>query len=706
MVMVTRRIDWLQPRFLNWLLLFLIILHFFVSGWSYLLANNNSNAGDQGVILQFGLDLREHGVLSDGLRPPLYPAIIAPFAQRAWSYFTWAKIISLLFGAAVLVLLFVFGRNLGQPTGTVLAALLLSINSEYLYHSASALVEALFVFNVLAAWYYMDQGLTKLQEYRSWLLAGIFSALAYLTKTNGSILLVFGAIVAVIFYRRRLTEIILPLGISGLAFILVASPFFIYNYRTFGNPFYNYVSHAFWMDNWRQSWVVDESLLPTFSTYMATHTPQDVWTRFLEGAQELWLPFWQTLIPLPVKFLEKIIFSPWNWLGLLAVVSLPVIGYRTHLTEYLHKWGRGLLLIVLLTIFFFLSFAWYTRTTIGTRFFLPLLPILYFFLGSSFWFLFTRLAQFVEQQTNKNTIPRLRISSLLESGFLLLLAGWLLWTTWPQLNHLRNPFLVDIENNADTEQVLAWLTIGEPQGATVVWGPGHSLPTWKYSDRLDIRILPANLESFAEMSDYFSQINADYIILDELMVRRYKERFKGFVDYRSGRLELLQPIPNWSLAYAYKSYPCDWCVFIPQQQLQVKSPPAAELNEQIQLLGYRLINSTLSPGQTLLVWFYWQSLGPVDKDYTIFAHLVGPNGLQGQVDRPPLNNLWPTSRWFPQQPLADRFDISLSKDAPPGNYQIYVGMYDPASGQRLSMRQQGQAVTDNAFVINGISVSQ
>ena len=35
------------------------------------------------------------GTLSDGTRPPLYPAILALFAEREWAYFTTAKWVTL-----------------------------------------------------------------------------------------------------------------------------------------------------------------------------------------------------------------------------------------------------------------------------------------------------------------------------------------------------------------------------------------------------------------------------------------------------------------------------------------------------------------------------------------------------------------------------------------------------------------------------------
>ncbi len=557
-------------------------------------------------------------------------------------------------------------------------------------------------------WYYVGRALTVGPPHwggrkGGWVLPGVFVALAYLTKGTGNLLLLVGGGTALIFYWRQPGKLLRGLLLFGATFILVTSPLLIYNLLVFGSPTYNFATtHAMWLDKWRQSWVEDPSSLPTMSVYFATHTPQEALTRFLEGLQELWLPFWQTIIPFSAGWLENIVFSIWGWLIILVVGTILILRYKGSLSRYWQQSGKLVLFSALLIVLLYLLFAWYTKIVIGTRFFLPILPILYFFLGTWFWLLFQRLLLVITRLAKRNADY---LDLLLKNGFFAGLAVWLLWTTGPQLRSLQNPFQTDIENNVDTEHVLAWLVAGEPQGATVVWGPGHSLPTWKYSDRLAVHILPETLESQAEIMDYLSHIEADYVILDELMVRRYKERFRDYIDYRSGRLELLQPIPGWYPAYMYKDYPCDWCVFRIAPQADFEPVFEVELNQAIKFLGYQVVDPEVSPGETVSIWLYWQSLSPLKQNYTIFAHLIGPGGLQGQLDRQPLNMLWPTSRWFPRGIVADRFDIPLAENAPPGPYQIYLGMYDLETGQRLPLLKHGQPMPDNASTIGGISVS-
>lgn len=70
--------------------------------------------------------------------------------------------------------------------------------------------------------------------------------------------------------------------------------------------------------------------------------------------------------------------------------------------------------------------------------------------------------------------------------------------------------------------------------------------------------------------------------------------------------------------------------------------------------------------------------------YTVFTHLLNPSGMvRGQLDQPPLGGEAPTTTWLPGEVLVDRYVIPIAPDAPPGTYQVEIGMYNPATLERL-----------------------
>jgi hypothetical protein len=122
----------------------------------------------------------------------------------------------------------------------------------------------------------------------------------------------------------------------------------------------------------------------------------------------------------------------------------------------------------------------------------------------------------------------------------------------------------------------------------------------------------------------------------------------------------------------------------PQPQVEV----GTNFNSQTILVGLDASTNQVSAGDTLNVRLYWQVESEFDQDYTAFIHLIGPDGLlHGQVDQTPGAGAYPTTGWLPGEFITDDYAIPIPQDAPAGAYQIEIGMYDPNTGQRLSVCQ-------------------
>jgi hypothetical protein len=141
--------------------------------------------------------------------------------------------------------------------------------------------------------------------------------------------------------------------------------------------------------------------------------------------------------------------------------------------------------------------------------------------------------------------------------------------------------------------------------------------------------------------------------------------------------------------------------------------PPVKLGDAVQLLraGWRVDDgawlpalSSVAPGATVTVQLHWQAQEWIATDYTVFVHLVGPDGaLVTQADKQPLDGALPTSTWSPGQRVVDTFALTLPLDAPPGEYAVVTGFYDLATGARLPITQ-GDAALGDAFQIGTFTV--
>jgi hypothetical protein len=118
-----------------------------------------------------------------------------------------------------------------------------------------------------------------------------------------------------------------------------------------------------------------------------------------------------------------------------------------------------------------------------------------------------------------------------------------------------------------------------------------------------------------------------------------------------------------------------------------KRPPAPHemyrLGKAIRLVGYEAeVVSGATPEVALTL--YWQAEEPLATDYTVFAQVFdGQDKMVGQLDGPACGGSCPSSRWMPGGVIEDRRRIPLREGTHPEGLRVEVGLYDPASGERL-----------------------
>jgi hypothetical protein len=134
---------------------------------------------------------------------------------------------------------------------------------------------------------------------------------------------------------------------------------------------------------------------------------------------------------------------------------------------------------------------------------------------------------------------------------------------------------------------------------------------------------------------------------------------------------------------------------------------AVNFDDQMLLLDYDVAQTELHPGDVMDVTIHWQGLADMSEDYTIFVHLLGPDGLShGQVDVWPHDGTYPTSEWPIGEVIADTYRVPLDAGAPPGAYRIEVGVYLLRTMGRLPVLNAAGHSTDDKLLIEGLSVRE
>ncbi|MBI5876975.1 MAG: glycosyltransferase family 39 protein [Chloroflexi bacterium] len=136
------------------------------------------------------------------------------------------------------------------------------------------------------------------------------------------------------------------------------------------------------------------------------------------------------------------------------------------------------------------------------------------------------------------------------------------------------------------------------------------------------------------------------------------------------------------------------------------TPHEVRFQNGIRLLGYDMLGTLLHPGDNVQLTLYWQTDQPVAQRYKVFVHLLGTqwnprsnNPLWGQRDQEPANGALPTTAWGVGSVIEDAYLFRIAPDAPPGKYQIEIGMYHPTTGERL-MVQAADGTADHAILFD------
>jgi hypothetical protein len=145
-------------------------------------------------------------------------------------------------------------------------------------------------------------------------------------------------------------------------------------------------------------------------------------------------------------------------------------------------------------------------------------------------------------------------------------------------------------------------------------------------------------------------------------------------------------------------------------RLQVSAPPrrfaapesATPVGAAFEGVGV-LAGFTLTQTQeTLALALAWQATTTPQVGYHVFVHLEGEGGrVWAQSDGVPAGWNRPTTGWLSGEYVLDEHRLALPADLPAGTYTLYVGLYDPMSGERLAATGPG-AVAESRVAIGQI----
>ncbi len=140
-------------------------------------------------------------------------------------------------------------------------------------------------------------------------------------------------------------------------------------------------------------------------------------------------------------------------------------------------------------------------------------------------------------------------------------------------------------------------------------------------------------------------------------------------------------------------------LFQPEQlpEISPQNPTSVNLGNTLEFLGYDTFHVSRFT-------FYWHVLRPADRDdYSVFVHLLDQWGFrwgeEGIFD-------YPSAQWNPGDIIINRKEIDVEPGAPPGEYQMLVGVYSASLDSRLPRLDAKGQVVGTTISLGPVMVSK
>jgi hypothetical protein len=236
-------------------------------------------------------------------------------------------------------------------------------------------------------------------------------------------------------------------------------------------------------------------------------------------------------------------------------------------------------------------------------------------------------------------------------------------------------------------------------GDAILVTPPELLATFvaNYDGPAEIYLAPAALADSEELADIAAQHRRVFLVVGDAAAGEVQGLAQDWLNQHAFRAA-----HEWSDSLQLVTYGT------------TASPPAtapavevhANLGGQIEMVGYDLPATSWAPGDVVPLTLFWQRTAAVAEDYSVFVHLLDGNGqLVAQTDSGPVGGSRPTSGWGKGELIVDRHGLPLPDKLPAGDYELRVGIYLSATGERLPVLGAASEVQGDSIPLGTLSVA-
>ena len=133
--------------------------------------------------------------------------------------------------------------------------------------------------------------------------------------------------------------------------------------------------------------------------------------------------------------------------------------------------------------------------------------------------------------------------------------------------------------------------------------------------------------------------------------------------------------------------------------------PAINFSDTLELLGSRLDSTTWKRGDRIRGSLYWKCNKPIDTDWAVFVHIIKDGQLVFTADHFFRDGLTSLKSLKTGEVVEDPFSIKVPQTAPPGKYNLVIGLWDPLySKERLKINFPKSHFGQTSYLVSQITI--
>jgi hypothetical protein len=155
------------------------------------------------------------------------------------------------------------------------------------------------------------------------------------------------------------------------------------------------------------------------------------------------------------------------------------------------------------------------------------------------------------------------------------------------------------------------------------------------------------------------------------------------------RTRLFLKLPAIGMAMVAILAPMVWILpayyvpsFTDAEVQRLRDPLRAYFADRVYLHGYALSDDHVAPGREILLYLYFEALGPAEGEWNLFVHLVdahAPDRILTQEDRYPGRGMFHPSQWQQGQRWKERIRLRIPANlSPTDRLRVVFGFYERA----------------------------